>query len=202
MDKNPNKILDNDFRQIKTNFSNQNPNFILSSKSFLKTEFLIRLIDSDSIPVIFLDFDLLYSGYVNSGIIKKNEKVQIFRSSRVSWEKDLKEIIEKISREKVLVILDSLNGLYNIFDELESSRFLNAAIMLLSTVSRHTKSQIIATAMVIKNESGEWVLSPSGRHLLESKKSGLYHLDKFENRLILKIIDKKKQDFKIFEINK
>ena len=150
LDKNPELILDNDFTQINNEFLEKSPGIILCSKPFLKSEFLKRLIDSQSIPIIFLDFDLLYSGYVISGMIKKNEDVKIFHPSRITWEKDLKEIIEKISREKVLVILDSLNGIYNMFDELESARFINAAIMLLSSVARTTKSLIVVTAMVNK----------------------------------------------------
>ena len=202
LDKNPNQILDNDLIQMKREFSEKSPNFILCSKPFLKTEFLNRLINSQTLPVVFLDFDLLYSGYVFSGMIKKNEDVRIFHSNRSSWENDLKEIIEKISKEKVLVILDSLNGIYNIFDELESSRFINAAIMLLSSVARHTKSQIIVTAMVIKNDDGQWILSPGGRHLIDSKKSGIYYLDISEKKLILNNSDKNQQNFKSFEIKK
>ena len=202
LDKNPKQILDNDLTQIKNEFSEKSPNIILCSKPFLKTEFLNRLIDSHSIPIIFLDFDLLYSGYVISGLIKKNENVRIFRSSRLNWEKDLKEIIKKISKEKVLVILDSLNVVYNMFDELESARFINAAIMLLSSAARHTKSIIVITAMAIKNDDGKWILSPSGRHLMDSKKSGVYYLGMSETSLILNSIDKRLQYEKSFEIKK
>ena len=191
MDKNPKWILDIDLVQLKNEFSDKNPNIILYSKPFVKSEFLNRLIDSTAFPVIFLDFDLLYSGYVISGMIKKNENVKIIRSSRINLEKDLKEIIERISKEKVLVILDSFNGVYNMFDELESARFINATIMLLSSVARHTKSLIVATAMVIKNDSGEWILSPSGRHLIDSKKSGMYGLEISQTSLILNSIDKR-----------
>ena len=107
LDKNPELILDNDFTQINNEFLEKNPGIILCSKPFLKSEFLKRLIESQSIPIIFLDFDLLYSGYFISGMIKKNEGVKIIRPSRITWEKDLKEIIEKVSKEKVLVVLDS-----------------------------------------------------------------------------------------------
>jgi len=200
LNKNPNQILDNDFIQIKSEFYEKNPNFILCSKPFLKTEFLIRLIDSLAIPVIFLDFDLLYSGYVCSEMIKKNDNVRIVRSDRINWEIDLKEVIEKISTEKTLIILDSLNGIYNMFDELESSRFINASIMLLSSVARHTNSQIIVTAMTIKNDNREWILSPSGRHLMNSKKSGTYYLEASETSLVLNIIDKNQINSKSFEI--
>ena len=202
LDKNPNWILDNDLVQLKNEFSDKNPNIILCSKPFVKSEFLNRLIDSTTFPVIFLDFDLLYSGYVISGMIKKNENVKIIRSSRINLEKDLKEIIERISKEKVLVILDSFNGVYNMFDELESARFINATIMLLSSIARHTKSLIVATAMVIKNDSGEWILSPSGRHLIDSKKSGMYGLEISQTSLILNSIDKRLEYEKSFEIKK
>lgn len=202
LDKNPNQVLDNDLIHMKGEISEKNPNLVLCSKPFLKAEFLNRLINSVAIPVIFLDFDLLYSGYVGSEIIKKNENVKIVRSNRNNWEKNLKEIIEKISREKTLVILDSLNGIYNMFDELESSRFINAAIMLLSSVARYSKSQIIVTAMTIKNDKREWILSPGGRHLMDSKKSGMYYLGMSETNLILDIIDKNNPYSKSFVIKK
>ena len=145
---------------------------------------------------------MLFRSYFISGMIKKNESVKIVRPSRITWEKDLKEIIEKVSKEKVLVVLDSLNGIYNMFDELESARFINAAIMLLSSVARTTKSLILVTAMVIKNENEEWILSPGGRHLMDSKKSGMYYLGMSETSLILNSVDKKFQYSKSFEIKK
>ena len=191
LDKNPKQILNIDLAQMKNKFSDKSPNIILCTNPFLKTEFLKKLIDSDTFPVIFLDFDLLYSGYVSSGMIKKNENVKIIRSSRINWEKDLKEVIKKISEEKVLVILDSLNGVYNMFDEIESTRFVNAVIMLLSTVARYTKSIVVATAMAIKNDDGEWILSPGGRHLMDSKKLGMYYLGMSETSLNLNSIEKR-----------
>ncbi len=191
LDKNPKQILNIDLAQMKNKFLDKSPNIILCPNPFLKTEFLKKLIESDTFPVIFLDFDLLYSGYVSSGMIKKNENIKIIRSSRINWEKDLKEVIKKISEEKVLVILDSLNGVYNMFDEIESTRFVNAVIMLLSTVARYTKSIVVATAMAIKNDDGKWILSPGGRHLMDSKKIGMYYLGMSETSLNLNSIEKR-----------
>ncbi len=191
LDKNPKQILDIDLAQMRNKFSGKSPNIILCTNPFLKTEFLNKLIDSDTFPVIFLDFDLLYSGYVFSEMIKKNENVRIFRSSRINWEKDLKEVIKKVSEGKVLVILDSLNGVYNMFDEIESTRFINAIIMLLSSVARYTKSIVVATAMAIKNDDGKWILSPGGRHLMDSKKLGMYYLGMSETSLNLNSIEKR-----------
>jgi len=202
LDKNPKWILDNDLVQLKNEFSDKNPNIILCSEPLLKSEFLNRLIESTMFPVIFLDFDLLYSGYIISGIIKKKENVKILRSSRVNLEKDLKEIIERISKEKVLVILDSFNGVYNMFDELESARFINATIMLLSSIARHTKSLIVVTAMAIKNDNGEWILSPGGRHIIDSKNSGMYNLGISETSLVLNSKNNRLDYEKYFKIKK
>ncbi|WP_255458260.1 hypothetical protein [Nitrosarchaeum sp. AC2] len=71
MDKNPQEILDNDLTYVKKEFSIKNPNVILCAEPFLKAEILNELIDSITYPIIFLDFDLLYSGYVVSELIKK-----------------------------------------------------------------------------------------------------------------------------------
>ena len=202
LDKNPNQVFDNDLLQIKNEFSEKNPNFILSSNSFLKTEFLNKLIESVDVPVIFLDFDLLYSGYVNSDIIKKNDRLEILVSNGATFHDDIKEIVRKIENKQSLIILDTINGLYNMFDELEYVRFINAAIMLLSSVAKYSKSLIVVTAMIRKNESNEYTLSPTGRHLIRSKKSGFFNLITSETGLILDVVDNSGKNVRSFEIMK
>ena len=176
LDKNPNRILGIDFMLIQSEFSLSSPNIILCSNPFLKTEFLRRFIDSSDIPVFFLDFDLLYSGYVSSGLVENNDNVTIFRPNKTRLLKDLKTIVEKISNERIFLIIDSFNGLYNMFDELESIRFINAIIMLLSTVGKHKDSVILVSALARKNDVGNWIISPGGRHLVDSKKLRMYYL--------------------------
>ena len=44
LDKNPKQILDNNLAQMKNKFTDKNPNIILCSNTFLKTEFLNKLI--------------------------------------------------------------------------------------------------------------------------------------------------------------
>ena len=198
LDKNPNQILNEVFMKLKMEFSDKNPIFILSSKPFAKSQFLTNLIDSSTVPTIFLDFDLLYSGYIHSGMIKKNENLKILRSNEIDFQMHLKDVIEKISKEPVLVILDSINVLNNMLESLDSFRFINASLMLLASIAKNTKSHIVVTTMVVKNESGEWVLSPGGKHLLESTKSGVYYLDSSESNLILNSVNKNQEGEKSF----
>ena len=201
LDKNPEQILDEDLIYIRKEFLHKNPNIILCSEPFLKAEFLNELIDSINCPVIFLDFDLLYSGYIVSEMIKKNDKVEIHRPSKVDLKKIISEIAKRISNEKFLVVIDSLNGFYNIFDEKESGRFINASLMLLSSIGIESGSSVIITAMTRKNDNDEWILSPGGRHIIDSKKSGTYHLKKIDDSLLLSSLNQVGTAEKIFKIN-
>ncbi|MEK6980249.1 MAG: hypothetical protein AABW66_02200 [Thermoproteota archaeon] len=201
LDKNPEQILDTELIYVRNEFSNKNPNIILCSEPFLKAEFLNELINSIKYPIIFLDFDLLYSGYIISEMIKKNDKVEIYRPSKADWKKIISEIAKRISNEKFLVVIDSFNGFYNIFDEKESGRFINASLMLLSSIGRECGSSVIITAMVRKNDNGEWILSPGGRHIINSKKSGIYHLKRIGNSLMLSSLSQMGTTEKIFKID-
>ncbi len=185
LDKNPEQVIDNDLTQIRIKFEQNNPNVILCSKPFHKIEFLNRLINSTEDEIIFIDMDLLYTGYVQSQMMQKKEKLTIFYPSKINWKKELAEIIVKSSKEKLLVIIDSINGMYNLFDELESTRFINSCIMLLSSIGNHCESSIIITGMARKKENNKWILSPGGKHIIKSEKTGLYFLKKIKNSLII-----------------
>ena len=200
LDKNPEQIIDNNLVYVINEFSNKNPNIILCSEPFLKAEFLNELINSINYPVIFLDFDLLYSGYIVSEMIKKDDKTKIYCPSNSNWKKTISEVAKKISNEKFLVVIDSFNGFYSMFDDKESGRFINASLMLLSSIGRESSSLVIITAIARKNDKGEWILSPSGRHIIDSKKSGIYHLKRIDSSLILNSLDQIETK-KIFKIN-
>ena len=201
MDKNPEQILDDNLIHIKKEFSAKNPNIILCHEPFPKVEFLKELINSINCPVIFLDFDLLYSGYIVSEMIKKNDSVEIHRPNKANWKKIVFEVAKKLSDEKNLVIIDSFNGFYSIFDEKESGRFINASLMLLSFIGIESGSSVIITAIVRKNDNNEWILSPGGRHIIDSKKTGTYHLKKIGDSLMLNSLNQVGDIEKIFKIN-
>ncbi|MGD8707605.1 MAG: hypothetical protein PVI88_02855 [Nitrosopumilaceae archaeon] len=202
LDKNHNQVFNQNISQVQNEFSDSNPNFVLSSNPFVKTEFLHKLVESMGLPVFFLDCDLLYSGYVASGIIKKNDKLEFFVATKSSLNNDIKQIIKKIENEKSLVILDSLNGFYNMFDELEYVRFINATIMLLSSVAKYSKSIIIITGITRKNEGKGYILSPTGRHIVRIKKAGFYELGLSETSLILNLMDSNQENKRSYEISK
>jgi hypothetical protein len=185
LDKNPEQIIEGDLTSIQIKFEQNNPNIVLCSKPFHKTDFLNRLINSTEDPIIFIDMDLLYTGYTQSGMIQKKENVTIFCPNKTNWKENLSEIVSKVSKKRFLVIIDSFNGVYNLFDDLESALFINSCIMLLSSMANHAKSSIVITGMVRKKENDGWVLSPGGKHIIKSEKTGVFFLKKIGNGLII-----------------
>ena len=191
MDKNPEIISDDNLEYIQNEFKKNIPNLILCSNSFHKIEFLNKIIRSTKNPIIFVDMDLLYSGYIESKMIQEKENLMIFQPSNLNWKEKLSEIITKISKKEFLIIIDSFNGIYNLFDDLESARFVNSCIMLLSSLGKQTNSTIVITAMARKKENSEWILSPGGKHIMKSTKMGIYFLRKIHNDLLIRSIDQK-----------
>ena len=190
LDKNPEIILDDNLKKIQNEFRKNVPSLVLCSDSFHKIEFLNKLINSVENPIIFVDMDLLYSGYIESKMIQKRENLVIFQPNKRNWEKELSEIITKGSKAEFLIIIDSFNGIYNLFDDLESARFVNSCIMLLSSLGKQSNSTIIITTMARKKDNNEWILSPGGKHILKSAKTGVYFLKKIQNDLKIRIIDR------------
>jgi len=189
LDKNPEIILDDNLEYIQSEFKKNIPNLILSSNSFHKIEFLNKIISSTKNPIIFVDMDLLYSGYIESKIIQHKENLTIFQPSNLNWKEKLAEISNKISKEEFLIIIDSFNGIYNIFDDLESARFVNSCIMLLSSLGKQSNSTIIITAMARKKENSEWILSPGGKKIMKLVKMGIFFIKKKQNDLIINCIN-------------
>ena len=191
MDKSPEIISDDNLEYIQNEFKKNIPNLILCSNSFHKIEFLNKIIRPTKNPIIFVDMDLLYSGYIESKMIQKKENMIVFQPSNLNWKEKLSEIITKVSKKEFLIIIDSFNGIYNLFDDLESARFVNSCIMLLSSLGKQTNSTIVITAMARKKENSEWILSPGGKHIMKSTKMEIYFLRKIHNDLLIRSIDQK-----------
>ena len=198
MDKSPEWVLDNDLSLVQNEFGKNIPSIVLCSEPFYKAEFLNILINSVKIPVIFVDMDLLYTGYIESGLIQKNDNVTIFHPEKSDWKDKLSKIISNASKQKVLVVIDSFNGVYNMFDDLESARFINSCIMLLSSLGRETSSSVVISAMARKKDNNEWVISPGGKQIIKSEKTGVYFLKKFQGNLMISTLGN--SDSKKFKI--
>ena len=189
LDKNPEINLNDNLEYFQNEFKKNVPSLVLCSNSFHKIEFLNKIIISEKNPIIFVDMDLLYSGYIESKMIEQKENLMIFKPNKLDWKERLSDIICKISEKEFLIIIDSFNGIYNLFDDLESARFVNSCLMLLSALGKQSDCSIVVTGMAKKNDSFEWILSPGGKHIMKLSETNVYYLKKIENNLTIRIID-------------
>ena len=175
LDKNPQQSVA--FEKINELMKQNTLNSIICEEPFVKIAFLLKLIGEEKKPILYLDFDLLFSGYTNSGIYPLQENVSLFQPDNEQIDNMLKVILENISKNQCVIVIDSFNGLSNLYDGKDAARKINALIMLLVSASRMNNSNVIVTSMSKLKENEGWILTPTGRHLINSE---------FMTRILLK----------------
>ena len=151
---------------IKNILEQNRLNAVFYEDSFAKTSFFTKMIPDWNIPI----FDLLYSGFVKTETISCPKNVAIISPDSASLRDTLKSVIQKISETKSLVIIDSLNGFYNIFDEEKDvGRLINSIIMMLTSSTKISKSLIIIACLSKLNDENNWVLYSTGRHMIDNE---------------------------------
>lgn len=201
LDKNPHQEYNENLSELMKIMELIPLNSIIYSDPFLKTYFLNKLILKTNTPIIYLDFDLLYSGYVVSNIISLPPGLTLYRPTRNEWIQTLKTILLHISEQKSIVIIDSLNGFFNLYrEQKDAGRLINNFIMLLLCVGNMSKSNILLCNMSRKRMDEGWVLSITGRHVLETNHMTKIHLDHLDSKIIANILDEKDHPKKSFKI--
>lgn len=150
-------------------------NIIYYENSFAKAKFLTKTIEKWDIPTFYLDFDLLYSGYVKANMVPTLKNVTLLWPNSENLRENLESVIEKISMTKSVVVVDSLNGFFNILEDDDAGMLINSFIMMLASSAKNTKSIILVGSLSKLNEENEFVLHSSGRHVIDNK-----HMEKIQ----------------------
>ena len=150
-------------------------NIIYYENSFAKTKFLTKTIEKWDIPTFYLDFDLLYSGYVKANMVPTLKNITLLWPNSENLRENLESVIEKISMTKSVVVIDSLNGFFNILEDDDAGMLINSFIMMLASSAKNTKSIILVGSLSKLNEENEFVLYSSGRHVIDNK-----HMEKIQ----------------------
>ncbi|MBI3641456.1 MAG: hypothetical protein HY222_03585 [Thaumarchaeota archaeon] len=169
-------------------------NSVLYSDPFLKAGFVVKLVEDLKLDVLYLDLDLLYSGYLTSGMIKTPQNLTLFQPTFEVLNKTLAKILVDLSTKKSVVIIDSLNELFNILNKKkEIGKIVASYVMLLASMAYSTDSYVVITSMVrFKKEEG-WILSPTGKRLIEAKNGEKILLEKNDQGIVLNFLDKKEK---------
>ena len=150
-------------------------NIIYYENSFAKAKFLTKTTEKWDIPTFYLDFDLLYSGYVKANMVPTLKNVKLLWPNSENLRENLESVIEKISMTKSVVVIDSLNGFFNILEDDDAGMLINSFIMMLASSAKNTKSIILVGSLSKLNEENEFVLHSSGRHVIDNK-----HMEKIQ----------------------
>ncbi|MDE1831700.1 MAG: hypothetical protein KGI02_04930 [Thaumarchaeota archaeon] len=161
-------------------------NSIFYSDPFLKVGFISKLVQDTKLQVLYLDLDLLYSGYAVSGTIPVKKNVTLFQPTNETLYPMIKEILVKTSLSQTIIVVDSLNGLFNILNRKKNiGKTVMSIIMLFASMVKMTKSYLVVTSMVRYKKEEGWILSPTGKRLFETKNSKKILLEPEKEGIVL-----------------
>ena len=165
MDKNYTKF--EKFELIQDNLIPSSSNLLFYEDAFSKIKLIQQIISSQKLPILYIDLDLLFSGFIQSQLLTI-PNLSLFNTLKSNLNEILPEILSKISTESHLVVFDSINGLYNYFSNSEDSgRIVNSILMLIEQNIKFSNSILIISALAIKKDQ-KWVLA-NGRQILENE---------------------------------
>lgn len=145
-------------------------NSILYSDPFLKAGFISKLVQNTKIKILYLDLDLLYSGYVISDILPSQENLFMLQPTADTIGEILSDILTKSSTSQSLIVIDSLNGLFNMLNQTKDvGKTVVSIIMLIASMAQITNSYVVIANMVRYKKEEGWILSPTGKRLIETK---------------------------------
>ena len=165
-------------------------NMIFYEDSFAKTAFFTKEIPNWETPIFYFDFDLQYTGFVRAGITPSLKNLTLLYPENGSLREDLKSVIEKISKKRSLVVIDSLNGFFNHLEgEKDLGRLINSFLMLLVSSGKHTKSAVIVGILSKLNDENKWILYNTGRRVIDNEHFTKIQLIRSENSILTKVLD-------------
>ena len=180
---------------IQNTLKQNTANMIFYEDSFMKTAFLTKEIPNWEIPIFYFDFDLQYTGFVSAGITSPLKNLTLLHPEINSLREDLKSVIEKISKVRSLVIIDSLNGFFNLLEgKNDLGRLVNSFLILLVSVAKHTKSTVIVGILSKLNADNKRILYNTGRRVIENEHFTKIQLTRSENNILTKTLNSDNTD--------
>jgi len=162
----------------------QNLSSITFDDAITKTYFFHKLGLVTDVSVIYVDFDLLYSGYLAANILSQNENVELY-TPKEDWREIFAQITDKISTKKHLVLIDSLNGFFATLSESkDSGRIINSVLVLLASAAQKADSAVLFGSTAKLKEDG-WVLPGIGRKIVQIQKMNFLALQQKNETLNL-----------------
>lgn len=162
----------------------QNLSSITFDDAITKTYFFHKLGLVTDVPVIYVDFDLLYSGYLAANILPQNQNIELY-APKDDWRDIFAQLTDKISTKKHLLLIDSLNGFFTTLSgNKDSGRIINSILVLLASAAQKADSAVLFGSTAKLKEDG-WVLPGIGRKIVQIQKMNFLALQQKNETLNL-----------------
>ena len=182
--------MDSKKATIQNMLEQNTANMIFYEDSFVKTAFFTKEIPNWEIPIFYFDFDLQYTGFVKSETTPKTKNLTLLSPENGNLHENLKSVIGQISKKRSLIIIDSLNGFFNVLEgNKDVGRLVNSFLMLLITSARNTKSTVIVGILSKLNEENKQVLYNTGRSVIDNDHFTKIQLTRKENNILAKLLN-------------
>jgi len=150
--------------------------------------------------VVYVDLDTVFTSYVRNGIFDADSgTLEIFLPSENEFESMLSDICSHLDANVGLVVVDSLNSFYHLYDKIKTgalNRLLSAYIALLLNHTRRIGCKLLVTSMIRHKKTEEWILAPSSKRLIEAKSSVIFNAELVKNGLVIGML--KNQPLKLY----
>ncbi|HXG74411.1 MAG TPA: hypothetical protein VNK44_06305 [Candidatus Nitrosotenuis sp.] len=155
-----------------------------------KTYFFHKVAAMVEIPVVYFDFDLLYSGYLAANILQQHENTTVHQPREDTWKKLLAETLDQISQKRHLVMIDSLNGFFTVLaDQKNAGKLINNALIMLASMGQRADSTVLVGSISKYKKDEGWVLSAIGRHIVEVNGMNHFTVRRLNSALHLTLVD-------------
>ena len=174
-------------------------NSLLFMKPFSKLCFIYSTVSEflRSGNVIYIDLDTTFTSYVRNGVFNFSEvnDLLIYTPSANEFEELLSDICSRINSDVALVIIDSLNSFYHLYDGVKGgslNHLLSSYVSLLLDHTSRLGSRLLITSMIRQRKTTEWILVPSNRRFIETKGGVILMVDLLEGALEINLLKHRK----------
>lgn len=176
--------------EIRKIISTQTLSSISFDDAVAKTYFFHKVASILQLPTIYLDFDVLYSGYVVSGMLQKSDDVELLQPTPEAMSDMTVAVLERISLQKHLVIVDSLNGLFTMLNEKDAGRLVNSMIMMLTSAGQKTGSHVLVGSISKFRQNDGWTLTALGRKVIDVDRMNILAVKKQDSQFQMSVLDR------------
>lgn len=143
--------------------------------------------------VLYIDLDSVFTAYVKNEffLLPHSNELTLYLPSANEFEKILADVCSRINGKVALIVVDSLNSFYHLYDRGEIgplNHLLSSYVSLLLSHASKYGSVLLVTSMIRHKKTTEWVLAPASKRLIESRSNVILKADFHNNALVIDLL--------------